>query len=273
MAYDDHSWRAAQGIEGEAPASGAGKPGLSRKLVLARLALWWESFWPAFWPILGLIGLFIALALLDFFTWLPPWLHGLALAAFLAGLLAACWRLRRHLLLPSKAAGQRRLELDSALGHRPLEALGDKLASNPGDAASTGLWRLHRQRLLQNLGALKVSLPRSYLPHHDPIALRAIVVLLLVAGLVFGGQDWQGRLARAVEPQFNAAAALASSYDVWINPPAYTALAPLFLDPAQQKTVRVAVGSRVLAQVQGDGQPTLLLNEQGLAFEAFAPRA
>ena len=47
---------------------------LERRLLAARLALFWERTWPALWPTLGVAGAFLALALFD----LPP------LAAFLA---------------------------------------------------------------------------------------------------------------------------------------------------------------------------------------------
>ena len=59
---------------------------LGARRFLAAVSLFWERSWPAAWPTVGLIGLFVALALLDTFTLLPGWLHALALAAFATAL-------------------------------------------------------------------------------------------------------------------------------------------------------------------------------------------
>ena len=75
------------------PQSARPAPGLSRRLVLARAALIWEALWPAFWPLLGVCGLFLALALFDLLPLLPGWLHAGALAAFGAALLAGVFGL------------------------------------------------------------------------------------------------------------------------------------------------------------------------------------
>src|SRR5512135_495248 len=63
-------------------------PLLKRRLGLAAVALFWERLWPALWPALGLLGVFLALALLDIPARLPAWLHWILLAVFVA-LLAA----------------------------------------------------------------------------------------------------------------------------------------------------------------------------------------
>ena len=41
-------------------------PGIRGKLFLARAVLAWEALWPALWPAVGIAGLFLSLALLDF---------------------------------------------------------------------------------------------------------------------------------------------------------------------------------------------------------------
>ena len=50
---------------------------LTRRTRLARLVLWWESAWPALWPPLGVIGVFLVLALTGLPLLLPGWLHAL----------------------------------------------------------------------------------------------------------------------------------------------------------------------------------------------------
>ena len=135
--------------------------GLARRLVLARAALVWESLWPAFWPLLGICGLFLALALFDLLPLLPGWLHAGALAAFGAALLAALWHLIRNLSWPPVEAARRRLERDSGLPHRPLEALDDKLVAGRNDRGASALWQAHRQRILAQAAKLRVRPPRA----------------------------------------------------------------------------------------------------------------
>ncbi len=103
---------------------------------------------------------------------------------------------------------------------------------------------------------------------------------MLAIGLAAGGSDWSQRLKRAVTPEIGAfAAAAPARFDVWINPPAYTALPPLFLKPGAPggdagdagggtEPLQVPLGSAVLAQLQGGrGTPALVLDDRRTAFE------
>ena len=244
-------------------------------LALTRAALFWERLWPALWPLTAAIGLFLALALVDVLPLLPGWLH----AVLLLGLaIAAGWGAVRglaRLRLPSRAQAQRRLELDSSLAHRPLTSRGDPIAAGAADRDSAALWELHQHRLSASLRALRARLPRAGLAAVDPLALRAALILLLAIGLAAGSQDWPQRLKRAVMPEIGAFAAVApAQFDIWINPPSYTALPPLFLGPAAEgpgslpAPLQVPLGSEVLAQLQGGrGVPALVLDEARTAFE------
>ena len=55
---------------------------LARRRFLARLALGWEAIWPRLWPVLGVLGLFLVLALLEVPQRLPFWAHLILLAGF-----------------------------------------------------------------------------------------------------------------------------------------------------------------------------------------------
>ena len=261
-----------------AQTKGAPGPGrLAGLLALTRAGLFWERLWPALWPLTGVCGLFLVLALLDVLPWFPAWLHAVLLIGFLA---AAAWGVIRGLSglrLPSRAAARRRLELDSGLPHRPLSARGDRVAAGRGDRESIALWELHQRRLGAQLRALRLRLPRAGLAAVDPFALRAALVLLLAIGVAAGGPDWQQRLKHAVSPQIGAfAAAPPPQLDVWISPPAYTALPPQFLRPATAgaEPLDVPLGSTVLAQLQGGrGVPALVLDEARTAFEPVTAEA
>ena len=259
---------------GKRPAPGAteGPPLLGARLRAAQSVLFWESLWPRLWPLLGLAGLFLALALLDLLPALPAWAHALVLAGFLGGAAYFLWRALFGLRWPALAAARHRVERDSGLDHRPLTGLEDHLASGARDAASSALWDLHRRRLLAQVAKLRLGLPRASLVGVDPLGLRILVILLLVVAAIDARNDWQDRLARAFLPQAQAAGVLAGGLDVWITPPEYTALPPLLLDKDQEPKARVSVpiGSQVLAQVQGGrSQPSLRIGEEETAFESF----
>jgi uncharacterized protein (TIGR02302 family) len=244
---------------------------VQRRLRLTWLALAWEKLWPAFWEFSAVAGLLLALALLDLLPLLPGWLHALALAAALGGLGITLWRGFARVALPDHEETRRRLEIDSGLTHRPLAGLEDAQAAGTADRDSVALWQAHRRRLGAELAKLRVGWPRSRLAAADPYALRSLVVLLLFIGLVVGHGDWTRRLTRAVSPAFASASALPPSLDVWVNPPAYTGMAPLFLNPAQAEALRLPQGSELLVQVLGGEKPPfLMVDETRVDFKEMA---
>ena len=117
---------------------------LTRRTRLARLVLWWEAAWPALWPPLGVIGVFLLVALSGLPLILPAALHVLLLLGFATALGWAGWRAMRMLALPGIVAAQRRLERDSGLTHRPIATLGDTPTGN--DPVALALWEAHRRR-------------------------------------------------------------------------------------------------------------------------------
>jgi len=250
------------------------KPPISRhRLVLVRLGLLWEQAWPALWPAAALAGIFLALALLDVFPLLEGYLHIGALAAFGIGFLILLWRGLHGLRLPDDATARRRLEIVNELPHRPLATLQDQLAGGRTDPAAAELWELHRRRLRDQLGRLRLGLPAGGLARRDPFALRGVVVLLLVLGLVVGGGEGGDRLARALHPSFAPPPpAVPPRLDVWVTPPAYTNQPPIFLAAVDPKAEPLSLpeGSEVLAQVQGGaGATELRLGEVTAKFDVI----
>jgi uncharacterized protein (TIGR02302 family) len=207
---------------------------LGRKLWLARFALAWEHAWPALWPAMGLGGAFVALALFDILPELPIWLHGIILAAFLGGVGYALWRGLRSLRFPGIPPAQRRIEKASDLTHRPLTLARDQLAGGRTDPESAALWRLHRHRVLERIKALRIGIPAPGLARLDPRALRGALLVILVVGLVISWGDGFNRIARALAPGVGAGFKGPAVVDVWITPPAYTGLAPIFLSAGKE---------------------------------------
>ncbi|WP_198372414.1 TIGR02302 family protein [Roseomonas rosulenta] len=244
---------------------------LARRTWLARLALWWEAAWPALWPPLGVVGLFAVVALSGLPLVLPPLLHLLLLAGFAGALAWTGQRAAKRLALPGAAAGERRIERDSGLAHRPIATLGDRPTGN--DPVALALWEAHRRRATERLASLRVAPPKPGLALRDPRALRAGLSVALVAGLVVAGAEAPERLRRALLPHF-AGAALPTipgvRLEAWITPPAYTGAAPIFLDPAGGSAA-VPAGSRLQVAVSGGtgGVPDLLLDGTATPFRTL----
>jgi uncharacterized protein (TIGR02302 family) len=269
---------------------------LGRKLWLARLALAWERAWPALWPALGIGGTFVALGLFDVLPVLPAWLHGVVLVAFAAGVVYALWRGLRAFRFPGVPPARRRIETVSGYAHRPLTLAADDLAGGRDDPKARALWQIHRERVLARIRALRIGLPAPGLARLDPLALRGALIVVLAIGTVVAWGDGLNRIARALSPGvgFTKGPAVV---DVWITPPAYTGMAPIFLsagkdDPARKNLVLagtdatgpaiggpaaaaapvvVPEGSTVLSQLSGGwGTPKLVAG----GFEAeFKPVA
>ncbi len=258
--------------------------GYAVKLWLARLALTWERLWPALWPAAGTVGLFLALALLDVMPYLPVGVHLLILAAFLGAFGYFAWRGARDFAAPARRDARRRLETASGLEHRPLAVLEDTLAAGGEDVDSAALWQLHRKRMAEAARRLRVGLPAPGLAGRDPFSLRGALLLVLVVAGVAAWPAPGERLLRALTPQFGEGkAAAAGIFDLWIAPPDYTGVAPLFpLKLMHAETtetgdgalpvLQVPVGSRVISQVQGRGAvPMLIVDGLTTLFERLDP--
>ncbi|HTV45841.1 MAG TPA: TIGR02302 family protein [Stellaceae bacterium] len=243
---------------------------LRLRLRLAGAALWWERAWPALWPALFVAGLFVVLALFGLFALLPGLVHAALLLAFGAALLLALRTAGRDLAMPGRAAARRRLERASGLAHRPLEALADRPGA-PLDVPAARLWEAHRQRMATAARRLRVGWPAAGLANRDPWGLRALLALVLLLGAIDAGGDWRDRLLRAVTPALdNGIPAPAASLDIWVTPPDYTGLPPLFLRPGETQTIPVPVGSKLLAQVHGGGAvPRLAIDATRRDFDAI----
>ena len=204
-------------------------PGLRRRIAQARLSIGWEYVWPAIWPALGIAGTFAALALLDFFAALAGWLHAVVLAAAAVCFGYALYRAFKLLVVPSHLEALRRIEKASGLEHRPLEALQDTLPPGQDDPTTRALWEAHRQQMAERIRVLKVGAPSPGLPARDPWAVRAIVVLLLVVGVVVAGPERAERLERAFVPTFDSSVPQrVAKLEIWVTPPEYTRLPPIF---------------------------------------------
>ena len=239
------------------------------KRILATAALLWERLWPALWPATGIAGAFVALAWFDLLPRLPGWLHAAILAVFGAALSYALFRGFRGFALPRPDEALRRLERGGGLTHRPLTAMGDRLAAGAGDVFSESLWRAHLARMAAAAKRARVGLPSPGLAARDPRGLRALVLLLLAVALPGALIDGWSHIERALSPEFGAVGGPPASFDVWVSPPEYTNLPPIYL-PAGHGTepIKIPAGSSVLARLHGGrGTPRLEMGDDTAKLE------
>jgi uncharacterized protein (TIGR02302 family) len=133
------------------------------------------------------------------------------------------------------------------------------------------LWQAHRDRAAAQLGQLRVARPSPGLASRDPRALRAAVLVALVAGLGMAGREAPERLFAALVPPFAepvaAPTALAARFEAWVTPPAYTGAPPQFLK-AEGGALAVPAGSRLHMVFSGSTNPPEL--RLGSTAHAFA---
>ncbi|MCF8470783.1 MAG: TIGR02302 family protein [Parvibaculum sp.] len=225
---------------------------VERRVRFARALLFWEALLPALWPATGLAGLFVALALFGLFAGLPLLVHWTLLGGFGVVMVALFWHGFRGFGVPTRDEALRHLEKSSGLSHTPLSSYEDVVAPESGDPA---LWAAHRRWIVKRLRKLHLRLPQSTLTLRDPYALRAIVLILLVAGLVGTGPGRLARVADALLP--GAAGARIANIEAWITPPPYTGKPPLYLDrktqteAANMPDLLVSQGSTLSIRVHG----------------------
>ena len=209
----------------------------ARKVRASRWALLFERLWPRVWLILGLVGLFLLVSLAGLWPLLPDPAHYLALAAFaLAGVAALLHAVR--VPFPSHEEAVRRIERVSGVPHRPASSYEDTITANAEDPRTAAIWQAHRTRLAAALSRLRVGPPHPRADRQDPIALRGLLVLGVVALMALVGDSVSDRLRSAF--RFNSAVAISEArLDAWVTPPSYTGKPPLMLaDGARGPAVR-----------------------------------
>jgi uncharacterized protein (TIGR02302 family) len=229
---------------------------IARAVAAARAVLAWERLWPALWPASGIFGLGLTAALFDLFAPLPWPLHALVLACFTTAMALALTFNLENFSWPRWEEGARRLERDSALENRPISEADDTIAAGAGDPTAEELWRAHRTARLSRIERLRLKLPHSDLPARDPKALRFVVLVLILFGVLAA----RGDILRRLESAFSPNAGMLATLDAWINPPAYTGQVPVYLTRGMR--LSVPAGSTLNLRVHGaDHLPSATLDK------------
>jgi len=229
---------------------------LAQAVARAGYAIAWEQAWPHLAWFLTVIGLFLAL------SWLGLWLVlpfvgrviGVGVIALLA--LASLVRLR-HFRWPDRRQALSRLDRESGVRHRPATTLTDTLSTD--DPFARTLWQAERQRMLGALRQIRAGLPRPQRMLHDPLALSALVILLVVASFIAAS----GERVMRIQAAFDWHGVFAPGnvrVDAWVTPPLYTARPPLILtsastptDQVSEAAIPVPVGSTLITRSSSSG--------------------
>ena len=229
---------------------------LARALDRARWTILWERLWPALASLGTVIGLFLAASWLGLWLWLPAMGRLIGLGAFFL-LAAAAFAQFLMLRLPTRTDGLRRLDRNSGLPHRPATAIDDEIAAPAKDSYAVALWRAHVERALRAANTLKAGTPMPRLALRDPMALRVLVAVLVVATFVAAGGERIKRIAVAFDWQ-GVIVPANFRIDAWVSPPTYTGRPPLILpglrpgEPAQMAAaVAVPAGSTLTIRATG----------------------
>src|SRR5579862_2055586 len=200
---------------------------LTRALTRARWAILWERLWPALAAPATAVGLFLAVSWLGAWIWLPPLARAIGLTLFILLVVAALVPLIR-LQLPTREDALRRVDRNTRLPHRPATTIADEIAANTTDSFAVALWRAHVERALRAASRLKAGQPAPRLAGRDPVAVRALVLLLVIATFVAAG----GERTRLITAAFDWRGVITPTnfrVDAWVNPPTYTGKPPVIL--------------------------------------------
>jgi uncharacterized protein (TIGR02302 family) len=217
----------------------ASKLQLTQALRRARFAIAWERSWPHLASLLCVLGLFLAASWAGLWLALPFIARAVGLVLFVVLALAALFPLLKF-RWPSREDGLGRLDRGTGIRHRPATALTDTLKTQ--DPVAVALWQAQRERTLASIKRIRAGLPSPRLAIHDPWALRALVVVMLVASYVAAGDERTERVAAAVD--WNGVLAPANvRVDAWVTPPLYTSKPPIILSAANKDAATPDAGA------------------------------
>jgi uncharacterized protein (TIGR02302 family) len=235
---------------------------LRHALRRARGSLLWERLWPALAGLATAVGLFLAFSWAGLWLALPPLGRAIGLFIFAvligAAVLPLVW-----VRFPNVIEGLRRLDRGSGEPHRPATAIADEMSANRDDPVAQALWRAHIERALLSAQKLKAGWPSPRIAARDPMALRALVLLMVVATFFAAGGERMKRIGAAFD--WHGVVAPANyRIDAWINPPLYTGRPPVMLpgmrpgETAQAANagapVSVPAGSQLVVRATGKVQ-------------------
>ena len=139
--------------------------------------------------------------------------------------------------------------------HRPATAVADRIAANSQDPVAQALWQAHVERALLSARKFKAGWPAPRLSLRDPMAFRALVLILVVASFFAASGERTKRIAAAFD--WHGVVAPANfRIDAWVTPPVYTGRAPVMLPGLRPGETAQASVARGGAGRQSIGHPS-----------------
>jgi uncharacterized protein (TIGR02302 family) len=227
---------------------------LTQALQRASYAVAWERVWPHLARLLTVVGLFLVVSWAGLWLALPFLGRAVGAGLFAIAALVALFPLIRF-RWPRREEALSRLDRGSGIAHRPATALTDTLATQ--DPVALALWQAQRERTLASIKRIRAGLPAPRLAIHDPWALRALVIVMMVAAFVAAGDERTLRLTSAFD--WNGVLAPANiRVDAWVTPPVYTGRPPIILSAANKEAalpqngpLAVPAGSTLIVRSSG----------------------
>ena len=245
---------------------------------LSALGLTFERFWHGFWPALSVLAAFLGVSCLNILTSFGPAAHLAMLFAFTAAFSIACTRFGARFRFPRAREIRRAIELESALRHRPLEAMLDKPVEGT-DPAAQKLWASYQERLVRIREDIRTYRPKPNVAHRDPYSLRIAAAVLLALGLLTAQHDAWFRIRQGLYVDVTQFVHMKPvALDAWITPPDYTSQNPVFLATTQlgasaiKGSVTVPEGSLLKVRLSGYDAPPHVTYAEG-ETPAFAEPA
>ena len=204
-------------------------PRLQRLVARAWAILLFERIWRIVLPPLVVAGIFVCVSWTGLWLDAPHWARGLGVFALASGLFIVLLPLRRF-RFPSRKEALERIDRVSGLASHPAAVIEDRLGNGTQDPATLALWNLHRRRAEEAVALLRTGGPSPRIVDLDRYALRASVLVALVATGFVAGPERYARIAAAFDWRFDALQSKGYRVDAWIDPPAYTGKPPLVLN-------------------------------------------
>ncbi|MCZ2157864.1 TIGR02302 family protein [Bartonella sp. 220] len=239
------------------------------KLLYARVLMWFilsfERIWVRLLPFFLILSLFCSISWLGIFGILGYWPHLLLLGIMLFFAAGSLFFLI-HFRFPTTKEINQHLERANGLKNQPLCVQTDRLCLENDEDFSVLVWREHQRRMAKQLYPLKTGFIYPNSAACDPLALRALCALLCVCAFSFSFGSLGGRLADAFDlrPLVDEAS---MRIDVWVTPPAYTGIAPLYLTQGEATQFAVPEGSDLVVRVVNGAGVTVKANSEEDAQE------
>ncbi len=204
-------------------------PRLERLAAKARAILLFERAWRIVLPPLVVLGFFACVSWTGLWLDAPQWARAFGVLALVLGLAVALLPLREF-RLPSRKEALDRIDHVSGLVSHPASVIDDRLGNGTRDPATRAFWNLHRRRAEQAVALLRTGGPSPRMVDLDRYALRAAVLVALIATGFVAGPEKYARVAAAFDWRIDASPGKDYRIDAWIDPPAYTGKPPVVLN-------------------------------------------